>query len=68
MTSAYIFDRVYERGSALTTIYVIFIIIHMIYANISNGGQFNATIYRMRGGGAMFVFTNKLLIYKTAGE
>ena len=36
MIGAYIFDRVYERGSASTKIYGVFITIYMIYANISN--------------------------------
>lgn len=36
MVSAYIFNRVYERRPTFTKIYGVFIIIYMIYADISD--------------------------------
>ena len=68
MTSTYIFDRVYERRSTYTKIYGILIAVYVIYVNIGDSRQSDTIIYRMRGGGAMFIPTDKLLIYKTAGE
>jgi hypothetical protein len=38
MTSAYIFDRVYERRPTYPEIYGISVTVYMIYVNIGDGG------------------------------